>query len=82
MGNWKQKDAVMTDVSFRFILLFTSKLLFAQQFRARNLRKARMKPRARWLLAFFFSTGLAETVVSIPVVYLLAIFLLMLRTSM
>lgn len=33
MGSWKQKDAVMPDVSFRFILLFTLKLLLPQRFR-------------------------------------------------
>lgn len=55
MGSWKQKDAVMPDVSFRFILLFKhfqAPFCAAVQ-RARNLRKARMKRRARWLLAFF-----------------------------
>lgn len=57
------------DSSFCFL---SSSFCAAVQ-RARNLGKARMKRRTRWLLAFF-PTGLAETVVRILVVFIQSLF--------
>lgn len=52
---------------------FLSSSFCAAVLRARNLGKARMKRRTRWLLAFF-PTGLAETVVRILVVFIQSFF--------